>query len=69
MFKNLPLDYSSLLSLHMLRPIRDKIAYENALEILDLMAGQPLSPDQEDYFEALSLLVESYEATHLPTFR
>ena len=65
-FKDLPRNYQGLLALHMLRPIHDKIDYANALEILDSMAGQTLNRDQDDYFEALSLLVEAYETTHLP---
>ena len=65
-FKDLPKDYRGLLALHMLRPIRDKIDYGNALEILDALAGQNLNPDQDDYFEALALLVEAYESAHLP---
>ena len=63
---DLPKDYRGLLSLHMLRPIHDKAEYENALEILDGMAGHDLNPDQDDYFEALSLFVEAYESAHLP---
>ncbi|MDD5260464.1 MAG: hypothetical protein PHD76_01310 [Methylacidiphilales bacterium] len=65
-FKDLPGDYRGLLALYMLRPIHDKVDYSNALEILDAMAGQALSPDQDDYFEALALLVEAYESSHLP---
>jgi len=64
-FKAMPKSYQGLLSRHMLRPIHDKIDYENALEILDVLAGHKLSRDQEDYFEALALLVEAYEAAHL----
>jgi HTH-type transcriptional regulator / antitoxin HigA len=66
-FKNLPKDYRRLLSLHMLRPLHDKVDYENALEILDVMAGHDLNKDQEDYFEALSLFAETYESAHLPS--
>ena len=65
-FKDLPKNYQGLLALHMLRPIHDKVDYGNALEILDAMAGQNLNRDQDDYFEALSLLVEAYESAHLP---
>ena len=64
--KSLPKTYNGLLSLHMLRPIRDRIEYHNALEILDAMAGFELTADQEDYFEALALFVEAYEKEHLP---
>jgi len=67
-FAALPKDYRGLLSLHMVRPIHDKVEYENALEILDALAGRDLNRDQGDYFEALSLLVESYEAERLPSF-
>ncbi len=66
-FKSLPKDYHGLLTLHMLRPIRDRVDYANALELLDAMAGFELTRDQEDYFEALSLLVEAYETEHLPS--
>jgi len=65
-YRDLPRDYRGLLARHMLRPIHDKIDYANALEILDAMAGRALSPDQDDYFEALALLVEAYESAHLP---
>jgi HTH-type transcriptional regulator/antitoxin HigA len=65
-FKAMPLNYQGLLSLHMLRPIHDKIDYGNALEVLDALAGHRLTRDQEDYFEALSLFVEAYESAHLP---
>lgn len=62
----MPRNYQGLLSLHMLRPIHDKIDYGNALEVLDALAGHKLTGDQEDYFEALSLFVEAYESAHLP---
>jgi len=65
-FKNMSKNYQGLLSLHMLRPIHDKVDYGNALEVLDALAGQSLGRDQEDYFEALSLFVEAYESAHLP---
>jgi HTH-type transcriptional regulator/antitoxin HigA len=66
-FKNLPRTYSALLGLQMLRPIHDCVDYENALEILEAMAGHVLNRDQDDYFEALSVLVEAYEIVHLPS--
>jgi HTH-type transcriptional regulator / antitoxin HigA len=65
-FKDMPKDYRGLLALHMLRPIHDKVDYSNALEILDAMAGHALNSDQDDYFEALAVLVEAYESSHLP---
>lgn len=65
-FADLPKTYEALLRLHMLRPIHDRIDRDNALEILDAMAGHRLNREQEDYFEALSILVEGYERTILP---
>lgn len=65
-FKALPKTYTELLKIHMVRPIHDKVAYENALEILDSIAGHKLNAEQEDYFEALSSLVEVYERQHVP---
>jgi HTH-type transcriptional regulator/antitoxin HigA len=65
-FKSLPKTYNDLLKMHMLRPIHDKVALENALEVLDAMAGHKLNSEQEDYFEALSSLVEVYERQHVP---
>jgi HTH-type transcriptional regulator/antitoxin HigA len=67
-FKDLPKDYQGLLSLHMLRPIHDKIDYANAIEVLDALAGRDLNHDQDDYFEALCLFVEAYESAHFPGF-
>ncbi len=62
-FRNLPKDYKGLLSLHMLRPIHDRVGHENALEITDAMPGHALTTDQDDYFEALCLLMEAYEVS------
>ena len=68
-FKSLPKTYRELLEMHILRPVHDKVAYENALEVLDAMAGHKLNSEQEDYFEALSSLVEVYERQHAPKTR
>ncbi len=65
-FTSLPKTYSRLVNLHMLRPVHDHVELKNALEILDVMAGQKLSAEQDDYFEALSTLVEAYEGQQLP---
>jgi HTH-type transcriptional regulator/antitoxin HigA len=65
-FTDMPRDYRGLFALHMLRPIHDKVDYGNALEILDAMAGHDYNPDQDDYFEALAVLAEAYETSHLP---
>jgi HTH-type transcriptional regulator / antitoxin HigA len=54
--KSLPKTYS----------IHDRIGLENALEVLDAMAGHKLNAEQQDHFEALSTLVEAYERQHVP---
>ena len=51
--------------LHLLRPIHDQVELENALQVLEAMAGHRLNAQQEDYFEALSTLVEAYENHHV----
>jgi len=63
----LPKTYRDLLAVHMLRPIHDKVEYGNALEMIGALVGHDLNTDQEDYLEALSVLVEAYEAAHLPS--
>jgi HTH-type transcriptional regulator/antitoxin HigA len=64
--RTLPKTYSELMKRHLLRPIHDKVDLANALEVLDAMAGHRLNAEQEDYFEALSTLVEAYERLHVP---
>jgi len=68
-FKHLPKTYEGLLRCHMFRPIHDRVGYENSIEILEALAGHNLTPDQDDYFEALSLLVEAYEADRFPMLK
>jgi HTH-type transcriptional regulator/antitoxin HigA len=65
-FKDMPSDYQGLFSRHAVRPIHDRVEYDNALEVLDALSVHDLNPDQEDYFEALALLVQAYETAHLP---
>ncbi len=67
-FSQMPKGYKGLLALHTLRPVHDKIEYENALEIFEAMAGHDLTGDQDDYFEALAILVEAYETANFPGF-
>ncbi len=67
-FSQMPKSYRGLLALHAPRPIHDNIEYENALEILEAMAGHEMTHDQDDYFEALAILVEAYEGTNFPGF-
>ena len=63
-FARLPKDYAALCRLHMPRPIRDKVDFENVTEITDALAGHKLTADQEDYFDLLCRLIEDYEKEH-----
>ncbi|MBI4028612.1 MAG: helix-turn-helix domain-containing protein [Verrucomicrobia bacterium] len=63
-FAKLPKTYEGLVHLHMLRPIHDEVELANATEVIDAMAGHKLNVDQDAYLEALSTLVEAYEAEH-----
>ena len=48
--------------MHQLRPIRDEVDYDNAVEMLDRLAVlDRRSPDQEDYLETLTALVGKYD--------
>jgi len=61
---DIPATYGELVGLFMPRPLHDEVDYNNVLTILDAMAGFEMNVDQEDYFEALSMFVEKYEAEH-----
>jgi HTH-type transcriptional regulator/antitoxin HigA len=62
-FANLPRDYEALCRFHLPRPIRDKAEYKNTLEIAEMFAGfeGDMSPEQTDYFDLLSTLLEVWE--------
>ena len=62
---DLPACYAELVALHMPRPIHDRVAYDNTVEVIDALAGHKLNADQDDYLELLGQLVETYEADHL----
>jgi HTH-type transcriptional regulator/antitoxin HigA len=64
----LPTRYAELVALHMPRPIHDRVAYDNTVEVIDALAGHKLNADQEDYLELLSQLVETYEAARLTPY-
>lgn len=63
---DIPTTYAELVRLLMPQPLHDEVDYRNALQVLDAMAGLPLSADQEDYFEAVATFVEKYEAKRHP---
>ncbi|MFA6962825.1 MAG: helix-turn-helix domain-containing protein [Opitutaceae bacterium] len=64
----LPTRYAELVALHMPRPIRESVAYDNTVDVIDALAGHKLNADQEDYLELLSHLVETYEAAYLTPY-
>jgi HTH-type transcriptional regulator / antitoxin HigA len=68
-FDQLPTTYADLVAWHMPRPIRDKAEYENAVEIIDQLAGHDLNPDQDDFLDLLSDLVSAYEDEHVKPLR
>ncbi len=61
----LPTRYADLIAMHVPRPIHDRAAYDNTVEVIDALAGNKLNADQEDYLELLSQLVEAYETEQL----
>ena len=65
-FSSLPKTYSGLVSLLVPRPIHDRAAYDNAVEIVHALAGFKLNRDQEDYLELMGRLVEDYERETSP---
>jgi HTH-type transcriptional regulator/antitoxin HigA len=65
-FTRLPKSYSGLVALHMPRPIHDKVAYDNAVEIVHALAGHKLNHDQNDYLAIMAKLVEDYESENVP---
>ena len=65
-FARLPRTYSGLVALHMPRPIHDRVAYENAVEVVQSLAGHTLNHDQDDYLALMAKLVEEYESGNVP---
>jgi len=65
-FKRLPRTYAGLVAMLPPRPVHDKADYDNAVEMIDRLAGFDLTADQEDYLDALSTFVEAYERDRFP---
>src|SRR5258708_29890589 len=63
-FASLPRDYAGLCRVLPPRAIRDETDFANITEITDAMAGyaEKFSEDQEDYFDLLCVLIETWEA-------
>ena len=62
-FRDMSRDYNGLVKCFAPRPIHDKVGYDNIVEIIDAMVlfHDEFTADQEDYFDLLCQLVESYE--------
>jgi HTH-type transcriptional regulator / antitoxin HigA len=65
-FNRLPRTYAGLVAILPPRPVHDKVNYDNAVEMIDRLAGFDLTADQEDYLDALSTFVEAYERDRFP---
>lgn len=59
--ERLPTTFLDLMMLHAPRPIHDEVDYQNAVRIVDALAGAKLNRDQDDYLDVLSRLIEDYE--------
>ncbi len=68
-FAQIPKTYSGLIAWHVPRPLHDQAEYENAVEIVDQLAGHELNADQDDYLDLLSDLVAAYEEQHVKPLR
>jgi len=68
-FTDLPAAYAGLCGVVVPRPIHDRAGYENALEILEAMAGfeEDFNEDQNDYFATIADFVASYESSQQTT--
>lgn len=65
-FDELPTTFDGLIRNFPPRPIHDRADHENAVGMIDALAGHNLNKDQEDYLEVLATLVERYESETLP---
>ena len=65
-FARLPKTYTGLVALHMPRPIHDQVSYDNAVEMVQALAGHKLNHDQDDYLAIMAQLVEDYESEKVP---
>ena len=60
-FADLPEDYAGLVAFYPLRPLHDKVDFNNAYEVAMAMAGHSLTVDQEDYLAVLTTLINQYD--------
>ncbi len=66
-FAELPGDYPGLCRIHPPRVIRDRVGYDNTMEVVEAMVlhARRFTPDQKDYFELLSHLVADFDAAEV----
>ena len=57
-----PASYEALCKAYLPRKIHDAVAYQNAVEVVDWLAGHELNADQEDFLDLVSDLVAEYES-------
>ena len=62
-FAQLPGDYAGLCRLHLPRVIRDRVDYDNTMEMVEAMVlhASRFTPDQKDYFELLRIYTKSHQ--------
>lgn len=70
-FEKMPKDYAGLCRLFLPRPIHDRVACENTIEVADAFAGfeERMNSDQNDYFDLLCSLIADYERVKQPKLR
>jgi len=68
-YAKIPKTYAGLMGMHLLRPVRDQVDADNASEMIDLLAGHTLNPEQADYLDLLSDLYEKWELGQFPLSR
>jgi HTH-type transcriptional regulator/antitoxin HigA len=60
----IPETFTQLVCVWIPKALHDRVEFENAVEIMNALAGHDLNQDQEDYLETVSILVDEYDRTH-----
>jgi HTH-type transcriptional regulator/antitoxin HigA len=64
--RGIPDTFTQLVCVWCPRAIHDKVEFNNAVEIVNALAGFDLNQEQEDYLETVSILVDDYDRKHHP---
>ena len=64
--KGIPETFAELVDVWVPRAIHDRRDFENAMEIIEAMAGLDLNAEQEDYLETISILADEYDHKNNP---